>query len=61
MNIWLVIGCFPAKKSLGKGKDKSREFLKENPDIANEIDAKIRANSSVLLEEMIAPREEGEE
>lgn len=48
-------------EKIGQGKDKSREFLKENPDIANEIDAKIRANSSVLLEEMIAPREEGEE
>jgi recombination protein RecA len=48
-------------EKIGQGKDKSREFLKENPEIAKEIDAKIRANSSVLLEEMIAPREEGDE
>ena len=45
-------------EKIGQGKDNSREFLKENPAIAAEIDAKIRANSSVLLEGMIAPREE---
>ncbi|MFT7229336.1 MAG: recombination protein RecA [Methylophilaceae bacterium] len=45
-------------EKIGQGKDNSREFLKENPAIAAEIDAKIRANSSVLLEDMIAPREE---
>tara|TARA_B110000971_G_C19940520_1_gene468498 strand:- start:106 stop:1137 length:1032 start_codon:yes stop_codon:yes gene_type:complete len=45
-------------EKIGQGKDNSREFLKENPAIAAEIDAKIRANSSVLLESMIAPREE---
>jgi recombination protein RecA len=49
-------------EKIGQGKDNSRQFLKENPEIAKEIDAKIRANSSVLLEDMIAPRdEEGEE
>ncbi len=47
-------------EKIGQGKDNSREFLKENPDIANEIDAKIRANAKVLLEDMIAPREEGD-
>lgn len=48
-------------EKIGQGKDNARQFLKENPDIANEIDAKIRGNSKVLLEEMIAPREEGDE
>ncbi|MCP3852544.1 MAG: recombinase RecA [Gammaproteobacteria bacterium] len=28
---------------IGQGKDKARNFLKENPDVAAEIDAKIRA------------------
>lgn len=28
---------------IGQGKDNVRVWLKENPDIANEIDAKIRA------------------
>ncbi|MCH9799093.1 MAG: recombinase RecA [Betaproteobacteria bacterium] len=48
-------------EKIGQGKDNARQFLKENPDIANEIDAKIRSNSKVLLDEMIAPREEGDE
>ncbi len=45
-------------EKIGQGKDNSRQFLKENPAIAVEIDAKIRANSTVLLDDMIAPREE---
>lgn len=48
-------------EKIGQGKDNARQFLKENPDIANEIDTKIRSNSKVLLDEMIAPREEGDE
>ena len=48
-------------EKIGQGKDNARQFLKENPTIANEIDAKIRGNSKVLLEEMIAPREEGDD
>ena len=31
------------RKKIGQGKDNVRVWLKENPDIANEIDAKIRA------------------
>ncbi len=30
------------KERIGQGKDNVRNFLKENPDLANEIDAKIR-------------------
>lgn len=45
-------------EKIGQGKDNSRQFLKENPAIAAEIDAKIRANSTVLLDDLIAPREE---
>lgn len=45
-------------EKIGQGKDNARQFLKDNPEIAKEIDDKVRANSSVLLEEMIAPREE---
>ena len=48
-------------EKIGQGKDNARQFLKENPDIANEIDAKIRSNAKVLLDGMIAPREEGDE
>ncbi|HIL93337.1 MAG TPA: recombinase RecA, partial [Cycloclasticus sp.] len=45
-------------EKIGQGKDNSRQFLKENPVIAAEINAKIRANSTVLLDDLIAPREE---
>ena len=36
------------------------EFLKENPKIAQEIEDKIRANSSALNEAMTAPQETDE-
>ncbi|MEO1956866.1 MAG: recombinase RecA, partial [Methylophilaceae bacterium] len=39
-------------EKIGQGKDNSRQFLKENPAIAAEIDANIRANSTVLLDDM---------
>lgn len=45
-------------EKIGQGKDNARLFLKDNPAIADEIDAKIRANSKVLVEAMIAPRDE---
>jgi len=47
-------------EKIGQGKDNSRLFLKENPAIAEEINAKIRAKSEVLLDDMVAPREEGD-
>jgi len=47
-------------EKIGQGKDNAREYLKEHPAIANEIDAKIRANSKVLVEAMVAPRSDDE-
>jgi len=47
-------------EKLGQGKDNAREFLKENPKIAQEIEDKIRANSSALNEAMTAPQETDE-
>ena len=47
-------------EKIGQGKDNAREYLKEHPAIANEIDAKIRANGKVLAEVMTAPRSEDE-
>jgi len=47
-------------EKIGQGKDNAREFLKENPKIADEIDAKIRANGKVLAEVMVASRGEDE-
>jgi recombination protein RecA len=45
-------------EKIGQGKDNSREFLKENPAIADEIDAKIRASFKVDAEEVTASSEE---
>ncbi|HSI44101.1 MAG TPA: recombinase RecA [Methylotenera sp.] len=45
-------------EKIGQGKDNAREFLKENPAIANEIDAKIRANIKALGDTMVAKRTE---
>ena len=47
-------------EKIGQGKDNAREFLKENPKIAQEIEDKIRANSSTLSEAMTAPQETDE-
>ncbi|MSQ80589.1 MAG: recombinase RecA [Candidatus Methylopumilus sp.] len=44
-------------EKIGQGKDNAREFLKENPKIAQEIEDKIRANSSVVNEAMTAPQD----
>ena len=35
---------------IGQGKDNSRAFLKANPDMAMEIEHKIRQNSGLLAE-----------
>ena len=40
---------------IGQGKDKVREFLKQNPDIANDIEAKLRGK---LLENSVEAEEE---
>jgi recombination protein RecA len=48
-------------EKIGQGKDNSRDFLKANPAIANEIDAKIRANMKAIAEAMPAVRAEAEE
>lgn len=49
-------------EKIGQGKDNAREFLKANPAIANEIDAKIRANSSLAnAAATTAPDEEDDE
>lgn len=45
-------------EKIGQGKDNSRDFLKANPAIANEIDAKIRANMKALTEAAPAVRSE---
>jgi recombination protein RecA len=43
-------------EKIGQGKDNAREFLRENPDIAREIENKIRESLGVAL--LSAPAEE---
>ena len=42
---WFAMG----EMRLGQGKDAAKEYLKSNPDIAEEVEAKIRANSFKLM------------
>jgi recombination protein RecA len=45
-------------EKIGQGKDNAREYLKSHPEVASEIDAKIRANMKALSEAMPAIRSE---
>jgi recombination protein RecA len=38
---------------LGQGRENSKTFLKENPDLAAKIEAAIRANSGVLADRIL--------
>ena len=42
---WFAMG----EMRLGQGRDAAKEFLKENPDIAEELETKIRANAYKLM------------
>ena len=49
-------------EKIGQGKDNAREFLREHPEIANEIDARIREHSNLANAAMTtAPDEEDDE
>lgn len=39
---------------LGQGRENSKNFLRENPEIANEIEMKIRTNAGLIEEAMLA-------
>ena len=42
---------------IGQGRDNAREFLKANPDIAAEIEAAVRKNAGIIVEELlVGPR-----
>jgi recombination protein RecA len=40
-------------EKIGQGKDNARDYLKEHPEVANEIDAKIRANAKLVLDTVV--------
>ena len=39
---------------IGQGREKARQFLKDNPAVANEIEDAIRRNAGLLAEELLA-------
>ena len=43
-------------EKIGQGKENAKEYLREHPEIAKEIETKIRANAKQLSEGMTAPR-----
>ena len=43
---------------LGQGRESVRQFLLQNPDIADDIEQRIRANEGLLGEELLVPKEE---
>jgi recombination protein RecA len=44
---------------IGQGRDNAREFLKNNPDMAREIEAAVRKNAGLIVEELlVGPSEE---
>ena len=45
-------------EKIGQGKENAKDFLREHPEIAQEIEGKIRANAKQLNEVMAAPRGE---
>ncbi len=43
------------KDRIGQGKDNAREFLKENPELTAEIEAKIREKLGIKVPEALIP------
>src|SRR5690606_29839620 len=46
---------------IGQGRENAKQFLKENPDVANEIEAAIRQNAGLIAEQILdvgAPEED---
>ena len=47
---------------IGQGRDNVREFLKNNPDIAADIEGRVRGAKQVIEEELlVGPAEGGDE
>ncbi len=45
-------------EKIGQGKDNSREYLREHPEIAKEIEAKIRKAVGVVDQEVVKPKKQ---
>ncbi len=47
-------------EKIGQGRDNAREFLRENPDLAREIENKVRESLGIALRPAAAPVEAGD-
>ena len=45
---------------IGQGRENAKQFLRDNPEIANAIENKIRSNAGLVAEAMIGTHETGE-
>jgi len=45
---------------IGQGRENVRQFLKENPEIAGDIERRIRENAGILASDMMTPPEESD-
>ena len=42
-------------EKIGQGRENTKQFLKDNPEMLNEIESRIRSNSDTVEELMIDP------
>ena len=45
---------------IGQGRENAKQYLKENPQVANAIEKAIRQNAGLIVDKMLAAPEEGE-
>jgi recombination protein RecA len=46
---------------IGQGRENTKEFLKQNPKIADKIEKAIRANAGLIVDKMLAEPDKGED
>ncbi|WP_027068289.1 recombinase RecA [Euryhalocaulis caribicus] len=46
---------------IGQGRENARQFLLDNPDIAAQIDAAVRKNAGLIVDDMLLPPESDDE
>ncbi|HSJ41392.1 MAG TPA: recombinase RecA, partial [Xanthobacteraceae bacterium] len=46
---------------IGQGRENAKQFLKENPDVANKIEAAVRQNAGLIAEAIMAGEAEGKD
>jgi recombination protein RecA len=41
---------------IGQGKDAAKQYLKDNPEVAEKLEAEIRANAYKLMGKQVSPK-----